>query len=62
MSLASYQLLHSAMFFRVQSQCKPNAESLLFAEVKPDFAVLFLEKRCKGTTFFLFVQIFAVFS
>jgi hypothetical protein len=50
------------MFFRVQSQCKPNAESLLFAEVKPDFAVLFLEKRCKGTTFFLFVQIFADFS
>ena len=36
---------------RVQNQYNSNAESLLFAEAKPDFAELFLEKRCKGTAF-----------
>ena len=40
MSLASYQLLHSAIL-GCQNRCKPNAESLLFAEAKPDFAELF---------------------
>jgi hypothetical protein len=33
----------------VQNQCKPRAESSLFAEVKPDFARAFLKSECKGT-------------
>ena len=75
MSLASYQLLHSAMLIsRVQNQCEPNAESLLFAEAKPGFAELFLKSAAKVQTFFelhkylccffektLFLQLFTPF-
>ena len=38
--------------FPVQNQCKPNAESSLFAEAKPDFAGLFLKSAAKVQLFF----------
>jgi hypothetical protein len=34
-----------------QNQCKSNAESLLFAEAKPDFAGLFLKSAAKVRLF-----------
>ena len=37
---------------RVQNQCKPNAESLLFAEAKPDFAGDFVKSAAKVQLFF----------
>jgi hypothetical protein len=39
------------MFFknRLQNQREPSAESLLYAEVKPDFARGFFKTACKGT-------------
>ena len=36
----------------MQNQCEPNAESLLFAEAKPDFAGLFLKSAAKVRLFF----------
>ena len=58
MSLASYQLLHSAML-GWQNQCEPNAESLLFAEAKPDFAGLFSKSAAKVQLFFGLCKYFA---
>ena len=58
MSLASYQLLHTAML-GCQNQCKSNAESLLFAETKPDFAGLFLKSAAKVRLFFELCKYFA---
>ena len=60
MSLASYQLLHSAML-GWQNQCEPNAESLLFAEAKPDFAGLFSKSAAKVHSFFDIRKFFAHF-
>ena len=34
----------------LQNQCKPSAESLLYAEAQPDFARGFSKTACKGTT------------
>ena len=42
---------------KVQGQCKPNTESLLFAEAKPVLAGDFSEIGCKGTTFCAHSQI-----
>lgn len=36
---------------RMQGQCKPNAESSLFAEAKPVLAGDFSEIGCKGSHF-----------
>jgi len=36
----------------MQNQCKPNAESSLFAESKPDFAGLFSKSAAKVQLFF----------
>ena len=47
---------------RLQNQCKPNAESLLFAEVKPDFAELFLKSAAKVRLFFETTKFFYHFS
>ena len=44
--------LHHTPNWDWQSQCKSSAESLLFAEMQPDFAEHFLEMRCKGSGFF----------
>ena len=33
----------------MQGQCKPNAESSLYAEAQPDFACGFSKTACKGT-------------
>ena len=60
MSLASYQLLHSAIL-GCQNQCKPNAESLLFAEVKPDFAGLFSKSAAKVRLFPEICKFFCIF-
>ena len=51
-------LLHSAML-GCQNQCKSNAESLLFAETKPDFAGLFLKSAAKVRLFFELCKYFA---
>jgi hypothetical protein len=43
---------------KCQNQCKPNAENLLFAEVKPDFAELFLKSAAKVRLFFELTKYF----
>jgi hypothetical protein len=49
------------MFLRVQNQYEPNAESLLFAEAKPDFAGDFLKSAAKVRTFFQLTKHFRTF-
>ena len=40
-------LAHVFLENRLQNQCKPNAESSLYAEAQPDFAVLFSKSAAK---------------
>jgi len=46
----------------VQGRCKPNAESSLYAEAEPDFAVLFIKALQRYTFSLTPANISAIFS